>query len=81
MVRPGLMVKHGFIDVRSTHGMDLDSWYGQVPMAKTWTHSIDKKSWYRYGHMLLLITHDINLDSWYIISTLESHTYKRVKCS
>ena len=36
-----------------THGIYMDSWYGQGLIVKTWTHGIDMGSWYRHGHMVL----------------------------
>ena len=46
-----------------THGIDIDSWYSQGLMLKTWTHAIEN-------------THGIDCDS-YRIGTPESHTNKR----
>ena len=76
------------MDLKKTHGIEIDSWYIIRLMVQTWTHGLDIDSWYRHGLMVLAKTHGkgienthgIDLNSWYSIGTSESHTYERAEC-
>ena len=47
------------MDLKKTHGIEIDSWYIIRLMVQTWTHGLDMDSWYRHGLMVLAKTHDM----------------------
>ena len=72
------------MDLKKTHGKDMDSQY--IIRLMVQTHGLDIDSWYWQRLMVLAQTygidntHGIDLNSWYSIGTSESHTYERAKC-
>ena len=53
------------MDLKKTHGIEIDSWYIIRLMVQTWTHGLDMDSWYIHGLMVLIGTHGVYMVSWY----------------
>ena len=64
------------MDLKKTHGIEIDSWYIIRLMVQTWTHGIGKDSW--YGHRLMVLTTPMVLTKTHgIVSVLLNHTLTR----